>query len=124
MRIPFTIRHKTLLGAVAFAIVALAACGGDDPAPIPVGTVQPIGPQTEEQAIQGVRDFLAARNFEGEFNCLETLEAGEARWTATRPNESQWAVTLRADPPALLFHVHSWAIFTLDGRTESNRVPC
>ena len=124
MRSQFTLRRRSLLAALAFAIVALAACGGDDPAAIPVATVQPIGPQTEEQAIQGVRDFLAARNFEREFNCLETLEAGEVRWTATRPNETQWAVTLRADPPALQFNVHSWAIFTLDGRTESKRVPC
>ncbi len=124
MRNQFTLRYRTLLAALTFAIVAVAACGGNDSASIPLATVQPIGPQTEEEAIQGVRDFLAARNFEGDFNCLETLEAGEARWTATRPNETQWAVTLRADPPALLFNVHSWAIFTLDGRTESKRVPC
>ncbi len=110
--------------ALSFAVVILAACGSDDPAPIPEGTIHPIGPQTEEQAIQGVRDFLAARNFEGGFNCLQTLEAGDAEWTATRPDETQWAVTLRADPPVLLFNIHSWAIFTLDGRTESNRFPC
>jgi hypothetical protein len=124
MQSRFTIRRRTLLAAVSFAIVALAACGGGDPAPIPAATVQPIGPQTEEEAIQGVRDFLAASNFEGGFNCLETLEAGEATWTATRPDETQWAVTLRADPPALIFSVHTWAIFTLDGRVKSNRIPC
>ena len=110
---------------MSVAIVAFAACGGDDqPAPIPAVTVQPIGPETEEEAIQGVRDYLATVTFEGDFNCLETLESGDFRWSATRPAESQWAVTLRADPPILLFNVHTWAIFTLDGRTESVRLPC
>ncbi len=124
MQSRFTIGRRTLLAALSIAIVALAACGGGDSAPIPAATVQPIGPQTEEEAIQGVRDFLAATNFEGGFNCLETLEAGQARWTATRPDETQWAVTLRADPPALIFNVHTWAIFILDGRVDSSRFPC
>lgn len=124
MRGRFAIRNRILLAALSFAVVVLAACGSDEPAPIPESTVQPIGPQTEEQAIQDVRDFLATRNFEDGFNCLQTLEGGEAQWTATRPNETQWAVTLRADPPVLLFNVHTWAIFILDGRTVSNRFPC
>ena len=124
MRSRFTIKRRVLLAAAFFAVMVFVACGSDDPAPIPEATVRPIGPQTEEQAIQSVRDWLAASNFEGGFNCLQTLEAGEAQWTATRPDETQWAVTLRAEPPALLFNVHSWAIFTLDGRIERNRFPC
>ncbi len=124
MRTRFTIRRRILLAAAFFAVVVFVACGSDDPAPIPEATVRPIGPQTEEQAIQSVRDWLAASNFEGGFNCLQTLEAGEAQWTATRPDETQWAVTLLAVPPALLFNVHTWAIFTLDGRIKRNRVPC
>lgn len=120
-----TTKRRIVLGAVFFTVVAIVACGGgDEPAPIPVGTVEHIGPETQEEAIQDVRDWLAAINFEGGFNCLETLEAGQTRWTATRPDETQWAVTLRADPPALLFNVHTWAIFTLDGRVETNRFPC
>lgn len=121
----FITKRRILLGAVFFAVVAIVACGGgDEPAPIPVGTVVPIGPQTEDEAIRSVRDWLADTNFEGGFNCLETLEAGESRWSATRPDETQWAVTLRADPPAMLFNVHTWGIFVLDGQIESNRFPC
>lgn len=65
MRSRFTIKRRILLAAAFFAVVVFVACGSDDLAPIPEATARPIGPQTEEQAIQSVRDWLAASNFEG-----------------------------------------------------------
>ena len=118
-------RFRNLFVAmVAIATMAVAACGGDEPVQLPVASVVPIGPQTEDQAIQVVRNFLAEINFEAEFNCLAVLEAGEASWSATMPDETQFAVTLRAVPPALQFNVHTWAVFTRDGRVDSARTPC
>ncbi len=124
MRTRLTQNRSPLIAALAVAVIALAACGGSDAPQLPVSTVVPIGPQTEDQAIQVVRNFLAEINFEGEFNCLAVMEAGEASWSATMPDETQFAVTLRADPPALQFRVHTWAVFTRDGRVDSTRTPC
>ena len=116
--------RNLFVAVVAIATMAVAACGSDEAAQLPVASVVPTGPQTEEQAIQVVRNFLAEINFEAEFNCLAVLEAGDARWSATMPDETQFAVTLRAVPLALQFNVHTWAVFTRDGRVDSARTPC
>jgi hypothetical protein len=113
-----------LLAVVAFAL-AIIACGGEESV-VPTATPSDpgTGPQTTEEAIQHIRDYLAVKNFEGE-NCLTTLEnATLVQWSAIATGDFDFSVTLSVNPPKLLHNVHTWAVGKRAGRVEPFRPTC